>query len=131
MTDRAHRMLYRDIPKTSPCKPGCQRCCGPVPWSPAEFAAVQDAAPATGAWVEIVGQRVFRDQITGMCPFLTASGCGVYDRRPFMCRVFGASSDALLVCPEGAKAKRPLTVRQTGVLANAYRRLETVPAADG
>lgn len=125
MADRAHRMLYRDIPKTSPCKAGCQKCCGPVPWSEAELSAVQSDIPAMVEWLVMPnGTRALMDQRTGLCPFLTRGGCGVYDRRPFMCRVYGASAEPILTCPEGVVAARPLSVRKTCELTNAYSVLQ-------
>lgn len=131
MTDRAHRMLYRDIPKTSPCKAGCRACCGPVPWSDVEFAAVQPDMPAFTEWLVMPnGTKALMDQTSGMCPFLTPTGCGVYDRRPFMCRIYGASAERILTCPEGVRAARPLSVRQTNTLTDAYSDLERKTAGD-
>lgn len=77
----------------------------------------------TGVFVEIMGTRAFQDSITGMCPFLTARGCGVYDRRPFMCRIFGASADPVLTCPEGVCSEKPLSTRATSALTGRYREM--------
>ena len=126
MTDRAHRMLYREIPQTSPCKAGCGNCCGPVPWSDAEFDLVRAQVPISAEWIVLPnGTRALMDPTTGMCPFLAANGgCGVYDRRPFMCRIFAASAETVLTCPHGTAAKRPLSERRTCDLTEKYAALD-------
>lgn len=125
MTDKAAkrdlRMLYRDIPPTSPCKPGCSDCCGPVPWSEAEIARVAADIPPIAEWIEIMGARGLLNPLTGKCPFASAEGCQVYDRRPFMCRLFATSiEETRLRCPHGCAPKKPLSGRQAAALTDRY-----------
>ncbi len=120
MTSRALRMLYRDIPATSPCKPGCNACCGPIPWTKDELSRVE--IPLGSEWVSFGGTPALQSAATGMCPFLTPGGCSVYDRRPFMCRIFGATKgEPLLACPHGVKADRPLSAAKAAILMDRYQ----------
>lgn len=114
-------MLYRDIPPASPCVAGCSDCCGPVPWAPAELERVQAQIPLTARWIDLFGERVLEEPATGKCPFASTEGCGVYDRRPFMCRLFASAADTRLQCPHGCSAKRPLSRLATAKLSDAYR----------
>lgn len=118
------RGLYRRIPTTSPCKPGCGDCCGPVPWTPAEWDRVKARVPpflAVEPWASFEsGQVAYTVQGTTRCPFFV-NGCTVYEDRPFMCRLFGTAPDARLTCPHGCKAAKPLTLAEAGRLADLYR----------
>lgn len=125
MTSRALRMLYRQIPATSPCRAGCMDCCGPVPWSAEEFARVAADLPMGSQRVDLFGVDGLENPVTGRCPFASPQGCRVYDRRPFMCRLFGSTKGApLLACPHGVKAHAPLTVTRADVLTHEYRQLD-------
>ena len=121
---RRLRMIYQQIPPASPCKAGCFDCCGPVPWSAAELALVQADVPSIAQWTDYKGVRALENPITGMCPFASKSGCQVYDRRPFMCRLFAASLEPMLRCPHGCASKRPLTKSETDKLAEHYYKEE-------
>lgn len=120
MSDRAHRMLYREIPATRGCIPDCHECCGPVMWTPAELAAVP--MPITAQPVVVRNTRVWIDPQTGMCPMLGPSGCTVYDKRPYICRLYGAAKGCL--CPRGANAAKPLSFERANTLTAKYRQLE-------
>ncbi len=50
-------------------------------------------------------------------------GCAVYEDRPMMCRIFGASEAKQLRCPHGRGSSKPLTERQTAKLLLRYHRL--------
>ena len=57
------------------------------------------------------------------CAFLAPAGCSVYDRRPFMCRIFGASREEALSCKLGCKpVKERLSTKDTRRLVEAYRK---------
>lgn len=124
MTDHAAkrrlRMLYRSIPPAQPCVAGCSDCCGPVPWAPAELERVKAQIPLTARWIDLFGQRVLQDPLTHKCPFASTEGCRVYDRRPFMCRLFASAADTRLRCPHGCNAKRPLSLFEATNLTNKY-----------
>ena len=127
MTARALRMLYREVPAVDGCKPECGKCCGPVPWAPAEIARVAarippgtERLPAPGGPAGFV---LLADPRTGMCAFLSAErACTVYDARPLMCRMFGAVDAPNMRCPFGAKARAPLRHDQGRSLVGRYRK---------
>ena len=120
MTTRALRLLYRDIP-TFTCRARCTDCCGPVPWSADEIARVE--VPPNAVWVNINGvQALARNDGSTECPFVQDGRCSVYDRRPFMCRLFGAvAREPRLLCPHGCRPDKPLTASRGKILASEYR----------
>ena len=121
MTERTLRLLYRDIPTFS-CRPGCTDCCGPVPWSPEELARID--VPIGAEWVEIKGVRALTVVDALRCPFAQGGRCVVYDRRPFMCRLFGSvAGEPRLTCPHGCHPGKPLTATRAASLADQYRRM--------
>lgn len=122
MTSRALRMINRIIPATSACRPGCGDCCGPVPWSAEEFARVKADLPPGSHRVSIGGIQTVENPATRKCAFLGPAGCTVYDRRPYMCRLFGAAAVPALTCPHGVRAKRPLSPDQAHALTARYDR---------
>ncbi|MFA9204877.1 MAG: YkgJ family cysteine cluster protein [Bacteroidia bacterium] len=127
MTSRTLRMLYRQIPKTSPCKAGCMDCCGPVAWAKEEFAKVEADLLPSSARIELMGVSSVVDAVSGRCAFATPQGCRVYDRRPLVCRLFGALKGApLMECPHGVKAAKPLTVKQEHAIMLAYHREDMI-----
>lgn len=122
MTTRPLRMLYREIPATSPCRAGCSDCCGPVPWSAEEFARVEADLPLGSRRIHLFGSDTVENAATGKCAFASPVGCLVYDRRPFMCRLFGAARGAPgLECPHGVRAARPLSAAHADALTDRYR----------
>ncbi len=133
MTSRALRMIYREIPRTSACKASCVDCCGPVPWAAEEFALVQADLPLGSRMTTLLGSLTVENPATGKCAFASPAGCRVYDRRPFMCRLFGAvAGEPLLACPHGVRAARPLSPRQAAALRDRYdRHPQLAPAALG
>ena len=133
MTSRALRMLYRGIPPTSACVAGCIGCCGAVPWSAEEFARVQPDLPLGSRMTTLFGRVTVENPATGKCAFASPAGCRVYDRRPFMCRLFGAvAEEPMLACPYGVRAARPLSPRQAAALRDRYdQHPPLAPAAPG
>lgn len=113
MHDRAeHRELYRSIPSFV-CKEGCSDCCGPVPVTPWE-------AQRLG----IAGQMVTPfDPKTLKCGFLQDGKCSVYDRRPFLCRLFGTVDNPRMACPHGCKPTKVMSAKQGLVKLERYRSL--------
>lgn len=58
---------------------------------------------------------------TVTCAFVGDDGCcSVYDRRPFVCRLFGTSDDHRLRCPHGCGPKRKLTKAQSDARTEEY-----------
>lgn len=97
--------LYSAIP-TFECKPGCTDCCGPVPFSRAEWQAVK---------VKKHHRRGCLD-----CPYSKGGACEIYEQRPFICRLFGATEDPKLACPHGCKPEKPLAVAEADALTRRY-----------
>lgn len=124
---RRLRMIYREIPIASGCRPGCSECCGPVPWSPVELERIKDKIPPLSQWVVMLGEKVLQNPLTGACPFVSADGCTVYSDRPFMCRIYASSSDNRLTCPHGCRAKRPLSITQAAKLTVRYIEASNAP----
>lgn len=104
--------IYREIPAVNNCKKNCNKCCGAVPISPEE-------AENLG----ISGATITPTADNGTCLYSTDKGCSVYEKRPFLCRIFGASENHRLKCHFGASAKKPLTKKQTERLSDKYRKL--------
>jgi hypothetical protein len=98
--------LYRQIPGFT-CNPGCTDCCGPVPWAKSEWDNIGDKRKATSI----------------DCPYSLNGVCDCYDARPFICRIFGASSDTMLACPHGCKPDLPLTKAASDELSAKYFKL--------
>lgn len=95
--------LYKKIPKFT-CIEGCTDCCGPVPWSKSEWEAIKDKRSAVGI----------------NCPYAN-NGCDIYDQRPFMCRLFGASDHPLLTCHRGCGPEKKLSDHETRRLTSQYK----------
>ena len=71
------------------CEPGCSDCCGPAPVSPWEAERLGIA----GAVATPVHPGTTR------CAFHVDGGCSVYERRPYICRLYGTTLAA--PCPRG------------------------------
>jgi Fe-S-cluster containining protein len=109
MTERALRMVYREIPAMS-CIPGCTACCGPAPFTRVEIEAVVGAIPPGAEIVPAGDGFAVVSPLTPMrCAFASDRGCAIYDNRPTVCRLFGtAPADKLLACPKGCRPKHAL-----------------------
>jgi len=81
-----HEELYRQIPSFE-CKKGCTDCCGPVPFSRYEWSIIADKREGKGL----------------ICPYASRKGCQIYDKRPLLCRLFGAVNTERMECPHGCK----------------------------
>lgn len=97
------------------CSPGCHACC-------------EGYAPSMtkAEWYEIKHPGKFsRGKTIETCPFLGASGCEIYSRRPLICRLFGTvEADQLnafnAFCPSGETPARPLSLRQALKIQTEY-----------
>lgn len=98
-----------DIP-TFACKPGCHACCGLVAFSPEEWASVAQEAARRGIKAIDCGDHTIPEPKVGLsCPFLESDGCGIYENRPALCRLFGAVDHPLMQCPEGCGPEKKLS----------------------
>ena len=91
---------YFTIPEMK-CRPGCGDCCGPVPWTPQRLAAVEARIPpGTQRFPIGRGVIVLARPDSMKCPFWSpVIGCGVYQDRPTVCRLFGAVDHPQMICP--------------------------------
>jgi len=114
MQYRQKIMFFRQHIPEFTCVPGCHDCCGPIMASPAEIADLPRLSEAA------------RDSAAERwdCPHLTVNGCGVYDDRPLICRLFGTT--ARLACPQGrqpAAMIAPVIEHQIDVFMRENRRV--------
>jgi len=108
--------LYKAIPTFS-CKPGCSDCCGPVPVASAEWEKIK-----------LVKRQLGSDCLN--CDYLVDNKCSIYNDRPFLCRLFGATTERKMTCKHGCGPKHPLSLKQTEVLMKRYMGLmKNGPAA--
>ena len=111
-----HRQVYRGIP-TFECKAGCSDCCGPVPVSEWEAERLGIEGPLTPV-----------KPGTMTCAFVKeGGGCEVYDRRPFICRLFGTADEIRLTCRHGCRPKKLLTKEQAAKKTNDYMDIPGTP----
>ena len=102
---RLHDRLYAAIPAFE-CIEGCTDCCGPVPWSAHELKQAGLSEPPA-------------ERDDQACVFSLAGHCGIHDRRPLMCRLYGAVED--LRCPHGRGPLEPLPVEAGHELVRRYK----------
>ena len=94
-------LLYERLPHTE-CAEGCFRCC-------------VNSIQMSDTEREAIGGYVWE----GKCPKLDEKGrCTVYNDRPLVCRLYGASE--LLPC-EGCRCEKPLSDKETINLLRDYR----------
>jgi Fe-S-cluster containining protein len=86
------------------CLAGCHDCCGPVPWTGAEWSQIKDKRQA--------------DSLD--CPYIENGGCAIYQDRPFLCRLFGAVERGRMKCPHGCGPEYPLSEAQAHKLMEQY-----------
>ena len=105
----AHRRIYKQI-HTMSCREGCSDCCGPVPLSKWE---------AKRLGVEGIMTPVKPGTLT--CAFVGEDRkCTVYDKRPYICRVFGCAEHPMLTCPYGCGPATKLTAQELEVLSTMF-----------
>ena len=98
--------LYAKIP-TFTCKEGCIDCCGPVPRCKSEEDRI-----------------LFKMQQIGLaCPYAVNGKCVIYEKRPFMCRLFGAVASGSLKCPHGCGPENPLSEEEAFELTREYSKI--------
>jgi uncharacterized protein len=135
---RALKRLYDQIP-TFKCRPGCSDCCGPVVGTKQERAlapflnslkdtiSLIDVLRRGGASQELAAGPLLANALQGCstCPYVVENGggCAIYDDRPFLCRLFGASEEKWMTCPHGCGPEKKLSVEQTQKLFHQYLRL--------
>jgi Fe-S-cluster containining protein len=114
--------LSRRIPSVK-CPNNCTRCCGPIWLSKTELDRLP---PAPG------------NEENYMCPYIVDGKCSVYELRPMICRLFGASEIPMLKCSEGGVPERMLNEKETEEIMMPYIRfcggmqnIETIGSLSG
>jgi Fe-S-cluster containining protein len=99
--------LYLKITKSS-CKNGCFECCTNI----VQFAKEE-------------AERVGEYKYDGACAFLIEMNgnkkCGVYENRPMVCRIYGASE--IMKC-EGCEPERFLNEAETRAIIKEYAKIK-------
>jgi hypothetical protein len=105
---RSLRQLYRAIPEFK-CAEGCTDCCcGTIIFSEAEEQVLAE-------------KGLLRPRTVGdLCPYVEHGRCAIYEYRPFICRIFGATENAQYACFRGLGAKKKLDLAETWDLITAY-----------
>lgn len=111
----ALRALYARLPKLA-CQRRCQECCGPVTMTRLEMRQLAAGRPEVkfdrAACETEGGFRLGMVYLLDypVCPFLKEGACSAYDRRPFICRLWGLTEK--LRCPHGCQPERVVTERE-------------------
>jgi hypothetical protein len=107
-SDASFSELYGRIPPVE-CRGECIDSCGPISMSVAEAARIE----ALGVSIPTMAQA-----LTALaagedyyCPALRDGRCSVYDARPTICRLWGATES--MPCPHGCGPAVPLTQEQS------------------
>jgi Fe-S-cluster containining protein len=103
--------IYRKIPDVH-CKGLCGAFCGPLVMTRLERSRIAGVA----------GRACQAPSPDLQCNMLTPEGrCSVYDKRPTICRLWGAVR--AMACPHGCKPDRWLTLREVIAIVNDVRRV--------
>jgi Fe-S-cluster containining protein len=115
--------LYAQIPKME-CISGCHDCCGPVYGSREELKKAPLLSETYDSKLDFMIEHGVHCDSCLSCPYVTASGCGIYDDRPLICRLYGATEDSALQCPHGRAPERKLTLLETRQIWREYAKLD-------
>lgn len=91
--------IYAKLPPTR-CSDTCYKCCTNI----VQFSRSEEEAMGGYEW-------------NGKCSHLVDGKCSIYENRPFVCRIFGAS--VLFEC-EGCTCDEPLGEEETKELVHEY-----------
>jgi len=69
----------------------------------------------------------FSLQMSPTCPHSAKGNCGIHEKRPFICRLFGSLARATpdkpevrMICPHGRTPKKPLSQKEAARLTAEY-----------
>ena len=96
--------VYARIPEV-PCKGLCQDSCGPIAMSVDEDARLRRLGVEVPSMVETVAAIERGEDY--YCPALVDGSCAVYDDRPTICRLWGATTS--MPCPHGCTPPEALS----------------------
>lgn len=105
------KRLYKRIPSVQ-CKENCSACCGVIIFAKAEWDQIADKRE--------VSQEAL-DEFNLTCPYVNEQNkCDIYEQRPMICRLMGASNEFGLKCPYGCKSAIPLSSEETRDIMQEY-----------
>lgn len=96
--------VYRRIPMVE-CRGLCVDSCGPISMSKAEDARLRELGVAIPPMVDALA--AIDDGMDYYCPALRDGKCSVYEDRPAICRLWGATES--MPCPHGCTPAGALT----------------------
>jgi len=121
---RALEAIYSRIPSV-PCKRLCSECCGPISMEVIEYAYIFGKQPAPREFEMFGRTPMVINPVTGDCPKLSRDGaCMVYDRRPAICRLWGAVK--AMACPFGCEPERWLSDNEANAILRQVESLDKV-----
>lgn len=103
--------LWGTIPQVS-CKGLCQDSCGPIAMSNVEEARIRERGFEIPSMAEALAALDRGEDY--YCPALVDGRCGVYEDRPTICRLWGATES--MPCPHGCTPDTALTQEQSHAL---------------
>lgn len=123
--------MYATIPAME-CKGLCTSYCGPIGMGETERLRILERIghppfskifPTIHDLDDLAGRELLSRVAVGCltCPMLKDGRCKVYDIRPMICRLWGASED--LRCPHGCRPKKLLTRAESKHLIRAASNL--------
>jgi uncharacterized protein len=115
--------LLETVPRFT-CKPGCADCCGPLMMSRLEAKRIRRATGIDPmALMNNLEQAIQTGCLT--CPFVhpETHRCTIYEIRPAVCRIFGASEHRRLTCPHGCRPEKLMTNSETDALMDQIDKL--------
>lgn len=103
--------VYARIPDVQ-CKGLCEDSCGPVAMSVEEDARLRDRGISVPSMVDAVAAVERGEEY--YCPALKDGRCTVYEDRPAICRLWGATES--MPCPHGCTPPGALTQQESYAL---------------
>ncbi|MHB1534455.1 MAG: YkgJ family cysteine cluster protein [Acidimicrobiales bacterium] len=119
--------VYARIPEVR-CKGLCIESCGPIAMSNDEYGRLQERGVTIPPMLDAVAAIERGEEY--WCPALDGGRCSVYDDRPTICRLWGATES--MPCPHGCTPQNALSQQESfELLALAARAGGGMTADDG
>ena len=121
---RVLRELYARIPEVH-CKGLCVAACTSIPIAPIELEQIEDVAAVVTSEMDglpVPSGTVMLGLAPGArCQLLLLGRCSAYDRRPTICRLFGAAEG--IRCRHGCEPERMMTDREASEIVEGVASL--------
>jgi len=109
---RRRRLALHDVYERVPslaCRGLCVESCGPIAMSNAEDARLRELGVTIPSMVATAAAMANGEEY--FCPALVDGRCSVYEDRPTICRLWGATES--MPCPHGCRPDVPLTQEES------------------